>query len=107
MVRHQSRLGDRSLVPKDSHGRPCCPHRCIGPAVTGSPDTDVNNRPAVRVTDNGVHSRCCGPNTWVAVEGSTTVFINNLEAHRKDDGDEHCGGPGYMVDGSPDVLVGG
>ena len=67
----------------------------------------VNNRPALRVSDMGVHFECCGPNTWVATQGSTSVFINNLEAHRVGDRDQHCGGPGYMVDGSNDVLVGG
>ena len=105
-MRKQSRLGDRSLVPKDDHHRPRCPHKCIGPAETGSPDVDVNGRAALRVTDSGVHSRCCGPNTWIATRGSPTVFINNLEAHRLGDADQHCGGPGYMVEGSDDVLVG-
>ncbi|MGO9969812.1 MAG: PAAR domain-containing protein [Bryobacteraceae bacterium] len=103
----QSRLGDRSQVPKDSHSRPCCSHNCIGPAETGSPDVEVNGRAALRVTDTGVHSRCCGPNTWIATQGSATVLINNLEAHRLGDRDQHCGGPGNMVEGSDDVLVGG
>jgi uncharacterized Zn-binding protein involved in type VI secretion len=66
----------------------------------------VNGKAALRVTDQGVHSHCCGPNTWQAVEGSQTVFFNNLEAHRLGDRDQHCGGPGQMVEGSPDVLVG-
>lgn len=104
----QSRLGDNSLVPADTHHKcPGCPHRCIGPAETGSPDVNVNNRPALRVTDSGIHSHCCGPNTWVAVSGSQTVIINNLPAHRLGDYDRHCGGPGYMIQGSPDLLVGG
>jgi len=103
----QSRLGDRSRVPKDSHGRPCCSHNCIGPAESGSPDVEVNGRAALRVTDTGVHSHCCGPNTWIATQGSATVFINNLEAHRLGDQDQHCGGPGNMIEGSDDVLVGG
>jgi uncharacterized Zn-binding protein involved in type VI secretion len=106
-MRRQSRLGDRSLVPKDDHRLPDCSHKCIGPAQTGSPNVDVNGRPALRVTDSGVHHRCCKANTWVAIKGSTTVFINNLEAHRLGDADQHCGGPGYMVEGSEDVLVGG
>ena len=75
--------------------------------MTGSQNVMVNSRPALRVTDNGVHSHCCGPNTWVAVKGSMTVLINNLQAHRLNDADQHCGGPGYMIEGSPDVLVGG
>ena len=106
-MRAQSRLGDRSFVPSDFHGW-CghCPHECIGPAETGSPDVFVNKRPALRVTDTGKHVECCGPKTWVAVEGSPSVKINRLPAHREGDKDQHCGGPGYMVDGSADVLVG-
>ncbi len=79
---------------------------CIGPAVTGSPDVQVNTRPALRVGDAGVHAHCCNTNTWVAVEGSASVFINNVPAHRLGDLDEHCGGPGFMVQGSGDVKVG-
>jgi len=67
----------------------------------------INQRPALRVTDTGVHALCCGPNTWVAMDGSKTVLINNLMAHRLGDLDQHCGGPGYMIEGSQDVLVGG
>jgi uncharacterized Zn-binding protein involved in type VI secretion len=106
-VKPQSRLGDRSFVPSDVHGSGCCPHPCIGPAVTGSADVLVNNQPALRVGDSGVHATCCGPNTWIAVEGSATVLINNRRAHRLDDLDQHCGGPGQMVEGSANVLVGG
>ena len=107
MVLPQSRLGDRSLVPVDVHGKECCPHRCIGPATTGSPNVFVNGMAALRVTDTGIHFLCCGPNTWIAKAGSGTVFINFLPAHRLFDEDLHCGGPGFMVEGSPNVLVGG
>ena len=95
------------MVPADTHYKTDCPHVCIGPAETGSPDTFVNGLPALRVTDTGIHALCCGPNIWVAIAGSGTVLINNLPAHRIFDADMHCGGPGYMVEGSPDVLVGG
>jgi uncharacterized Zn-binding protein involved in type VI secretion len=103
----QSRRGDNSRVPEDSHGNDCCPHDCIGPAESGSPDVKVNNRPALRVTDVGIHAKCCGENVWVAKAGSSTVLINGLKAHRKGDLDEHCGGPGFMVEGSEDVITGG
>jgi uncharacterized Zn-binding protein involved in type VI secretion len=104
----QSRLGDQSLVPADNHHKcPRCAHVCVGPAETGSFNVMVNTLPALRVTDSGVHSHCCGPNTWVAVAGSKTVMINNLPAHRLGDQDMHCGGPGYMIQGSANVLVGG
>lgn len=103
----QARVGDQSQVPVDVHGSACCPHTAVGPAIQGSPDVLVNNQPALRVTDTGVHAACCGPNIWVATQGSSSVFINNLPAHRLNDEDQHCGGIGFMIEGSPDVLVGG
>ena len=103
----QSRLGDKSMVPADSHGCPACPHPCIGPAVGGSPDVYVNGLPALRVGDPGIHAACCGPNTWTAKAGSGSVFINGKKAHRQGDSDKHCGGTGQMVEGSPNVFTGG
>jgi hypothetical protein len=61
----------------------------------------------VRVGDHGVHAACCGPNTWEAQTGSSTVFINNKKAHRLDDMDRHCGGIGQMIQASTNVMVGG
>lgn len=103
----QGRLGDKSHTPADAHGCPACPHPATGPAVQGSPDVLVNNRPAVRVGDKGIHAVCCGPNMWTATKGSSTVLINNMPAHRKGDMDTHCGGVGQLIEGSEDVLVGG
>jgi uncharacterized Zn-binding protein involved in type VI secretion len=103
----QCRLGDKSFVPADAHGCPACPHPCIGPAIAGSPDVLVNNRPAIRVGDPGIHAPCCGPNTWTAKSGSGTVFINNKAAHRIADNDQHCGGMGQMIEGSQNVITGG
>ncbi|MBM4368660.1 MAG: PAAR domain-containing protein [Deltaproteobacteria bacterium] len=103
----QCRVGDQSQVPADAHGCPACPHPAVGPAVAGSPNVMVNSMPALRVTDPGIHAACCGPNTWVAAKGSGTVFINKLPAHRLGDMDTHCGGVGQMIQGSPNVLVGG
>ena len=102
----QGRLGDKSQVPADAHACGACPHPAIGPAITGSATVYVNGRPALRVSDTGIHAACCGPNTWVAVQGSPTVLIENLQAHRLGDQDAHCGGVGFLVEGSPDVLVG-
>jgi uncharacterized Zn-binding protein involved in type VI secretion len=103
----QSRLGDKSQVPADAHGCPACPHPCIGPAIIGSPNVNVNKMPALRVGDKGMHAACCGPNMWNAVAGSGTVMINNMPAHRLGDRDAHCGGVGQMVEGSPNVMTGG
>lgn len=105
-MRAVSRLADRSYVPKDSHGRGCCDHGAIGPAQTGSPNVFVNSRPVLRVGDTGVHSKCCGDNTWEAVQGAQRVIVNGRRVHRLGDEDRHCGGMGYMVDGSPDVVAG-
>ncbi len=101
------RLGDKSQAPVDLHGCPACPHTGVGPAIVGSSDVMVNGMPALRVGDMGIHAVCCGPNTWTAITGSATVMINNLPAHRMGDQDMHCGGPGTLVEGSPDVIVGG
>ena len=103
----QCRLGDYSFVPADAHGCPGCPHPCTGPAICGSPDVLVNGMPAIRVSDPGVHAVCCGPNTWTASKGSSNVFVNNLKAHRRGDKDDHCGGSGYMIQGSMNVITGG
>lgn len=103
----QGRLGDKSQVPADAHGCPACPHPAVGPAIKGSPNVKCNGRPALRVTDTGMHAACCGPNTWTATAGSSTVFINNLAAHRLGDADQHCGGMGKLIEGSNNVEVGG
>ena len=100
------RLSDKSKVDADAHGCPACPHTAQGPAIIGSPDVNINTRPALRVGDMGIHAACCGPNTWVATKGSGTVFINNKPAHRKGDMDTHCGGVGKLIEGSDDVLIG-
>ncbi len=101
------RLGDKSQAPIDVHGCPGCPHPVIGPAVEGSPDVLVNKLPALRVGDKGIHMACCGPNMWTAAMGSATVQINNKAAYRMGDMATHCGGVGQLIEGSPDVIVGG
>ncbi|MBM4397868.1 MAG: PAAR domain-containing protein [Deltaproteobacteria bacterium] len=101
------RVGDQAQCPADSHGCPGCAHGVIGPAVKGSPNVFVNGRAALRIGDPGVHAACCGPNTWKAGKGSDTVFVNGIAFHRKDDQTIHCGGSGKLVDGSPDVDIGG
>ena len=103
----QARLGDKAQCPSDAHGCPGCAHGVIGPATQGSPDVMVNGRPAVRKGDAGIHSACCGPNTWNANAGSGTVKINGKPAHRQGDATKHCGGMGKTIEGSGDVIVGG
>ncbi|MFO0657654.1 MAG: PAAR domain-containing protein [Polyangia bacterium] len=103
----QGRLGDKAQVPADGHGCVACVHSCVGPAIAGSPNVNVNSMPALRVKDPGVHAACCGPNTWEAAKGSGTVFINGKAAHRLGDMTRHCGGVGKLIEGSGNVIVGG
>lgn len=102
----QARIGDKSLIPADTHGCLGCPHTATGPAVAGSANVLVNGRPAIRVNDPGIHAACCGPNTWNAKTGSRSVFINGRAAHRLGDLVRHCGGTGQTIEGSTNVLVG-
>lgn len=84
----QARLGDRS-----SHG---------GTLVSGSPDTLVNGRPAVRVGD--VH--VCpipGHGSTPVIRGSATVKINGRPAARVGD---RAGCGAVIVTGSDDVYTG-
>ena len=67
----------------------------------------TNSRPAFRKDDTGIHAACCNTNTWKAVQGSGTVFINNKEAVRLGDQTKHCGGSGNMIEGSDNVMIGG
>jgi uncharacterized Zn-binding protein involved in type VI secretion len=93
-------------VPSDAHGCPACPHPGTGPAIAGSPDTNVNGMPALRKDDPGIHAACCGPNSWNASAGSGTVMINSKPAHRMGDATKHCGGSGKLIAGSSNVIVG-
>lgn len=102
-----SRLQDQSQCPNDSHGSECCPHAVQGPAINASENVLINGRGALRINDAGVHTACCGPNTWVAAAGSHTVLINGRGSVRKNDRTQHCGGVGQMIEGSSNVLIGG
>ena len=103
----QARVGDIAVCPSDSHGCLSCAHGVEGPCTGGSPDVFVNSMPATRLNDPGVHSSCCGANTWQAGAASATVFMNGIGAHRLGDMTRHCGGTGKMNMGSPDVFTGG
>lgn len=102
-----SRLNDTSFCPSDTHGEECCPHSVAGPAIEGSDDVHINDLPALRRDDRGVHAQCCGANTWKTDECSGTVLINGRGAVRKGDRTIHCGGPGTMTEGSANVYIGG
>jgi len=51
------------------------------------------------------HAACCGPNTWVAQRGSTTVFIDGKASLRLGDLVRQCGGTGALVEASSNVVV--
>ena len=103
----QGRLGDKSFCSADAQAYKSCAHSVTGSIFGGSPDVLIHGKPALRVGDPGVHSGCCGPNTWVASKGSATLLINGLPAHRLGDLDAHCGGVGQLIEGGPDVFTGG
>ena len=104
-----ARRTDISMNPADTHGNICCAHSVQGPAVSGSNNVIVAGQALLRAqgTDNGVHSGCCGPNTWVTVQGSSTVFVNDIPAVRLGDMTKHCGGAGSIISGATNVIIGG
>jgi len=101
-----SRLTDISHCPSDAHGCPSCAHPVTGPAVSGSANVFIDFLPALRVGDNGVHSSCCGGNTWKTIQGSATVFVNGKGLVRLGDATQHCGGAGTMQSASGTVTIG-
>ena len=100
-----ARLGDKAQVDADAHGCPACPHPGVGPIVAASADVFVNDRPAARKDDLGIHAACCGPNTFTVNAGSATVYVNGKPFARMNDDCKHCGGNGPIIEGSPDVLI--
>ena len=82
-------------------GHGCWPTR---PAVQGSPDVLVNNRPAHRANDMwSVH--CClnACHTGFLSSGSNSVFVNGRQQGRVND-PINCGGT--VATGSQDVFIG-
>ena len=102
-----SRVGDNAHCPACSHGKPCCSHPVTGPGQTGSPNMLVNGMMPLREGDSGIHSSCCGSNTWVVQKGSKTVRFNDIPVAREKDPTTHCGGVGMLIEGSNNVIVGG
>ena len=68
---------------------------------TGSIDVLTNGFPTVRIGD----STSCGD---PAVAGSSTVFVNGIPVHRKDDatGGHGCWVPNKSESGAADVIAG-
>jgi uncharacterized Zn-binding protein involved in type VI secretion len=90
------------------------PSRCLTDGATGvaigvGRAVAVNGRRPLAMGDRGVYLACCGRPLvpWVVAEGSATVLINGIHAGRVGSGTAHQAGRGALIDGSPDVLVGG
>jgi uncharacterized Zn-binding protein involved in type VI secretion len=103
------RQSDMSMNPADAHGCNGCPHCVSGPAMSGSGNVMIEGMPALRAqgVDMGVHAACCGPNSWVTMQGSATVYINDMPVVRLGDMTVHCGGVGSMISSCATVNVGG
>jgi len=106
-----ARVGDTSVGTPHCHSvHPWSPtpHPVSGPIQAGAATVFINNMPAARLNDPGVHSACCGPNTYQIVAGSGTVTIEGMPAARLGDSTLHCGmASGSIVVGSPTVTIGG
>jgi len=86
------------------------PHAVIGPIQKGSSDCTIEGQKAARVTDTGMHDQavCCGPNTYKIMKGSSSVYINDLNAARKGDQTMHCEvAVGAIIKGAGTVTIGG
>jgi uncharacterized Zn-binding protein involved in type VI secretion len=94
-------MGDKAFIPADSHGCPGCPHPCTGPIISGSPHVLINNKPAARAGDRGIHVICCGPNQFTIISGSSQVLIDGRRAVKIGDPTQHCGGVGKIIEGAP------
>src|SRR5262245_25752188 len=57
----------------------------------------------------GLYGACCGKSAvmWAVSEGTATVLINGEFAAGLGMATAHSSGKGTLIDGSPDVLIGG
>ena len=103
------RLTDKHQNPGDSCGCPACSHVTSGVVITGSCNVFANCLNAFRGehVDMGDHSLggCCGPNIYLSMECSPDVFVNGFGWVRLCDMVDCCGGTGFMITASPDVIV--
>ena len=101
-----TRIGDRE-TGVCSPGCLSCPHTRNGANDTGSPDVDIDDLAAHRVTDTGP---CICPHggTYESVEGSDDVEINDLPLTLVGHKTRclRCGFLGHHIEGSPDVEIG-
>ncbi len=98
------RRGDRS--EREEEPCPTCKKPSVGASTTGSDNVLINHRPALRVLDKGLHDEGCPEGAWEAREGAPAVLINSRNAHRLSDAASHPSGPGKLLEGSHNVLIG-
>jgi len=92
-------VGMMAKCSADNHGGPADPMPVIGPITTGSSHVLVNNKPAARVGDIGVHAACVGSNTFEIVGGDENVLIDGRAAAKIGSSTKHCGGMGKIIGG--------
>lgn len=93
-------------MPITAIGEKTTGHGCFPPTtiVQGSPNVIVENSPAGRLTDKASPHCCFGCHGLNIACGSSTVFINNLNAGRIGD----CMSCGDTVaTGKMSIIVGG
>ncbi|PTQ91916.1 putative Zn-binding protein involved in type VI secretion [Nitrosomonas nitrosa] len=91
-----ARVGDMHVCPMATGN---VPHNGGPVGPQGSPNVNIGNLPAARVSDS---LTCNGPLDMIAL-GSNTVFINGLPAARLGDQTAHGG---VITQGSPLVNIG-
>jgi hypothetical protein len=77
--------------------------------ISGEPTVLINGRPAARIGDRIQTPRFQHPVACVGgpiLSGSSTVFIGGMPAARLGDPAATVRGPGTIVSGSPNVLIG-
>jgi uncharacterized Zn-binding protein involved in type VI secretion len=72
-------------------------------------DVLVNGRPPLAMSGYGTYILCCGTPLarWTVREGSATVFVGGVHAAAQGYATVHQSGTGTLIEGSPDVLIGG
>lgn len=100
-------IASKAFCPNDAHSTcPGCPHPVNGVITSGSSKVLINKLGAARVGEVGIHSACCGPNTFTIATGDPQVLIEGRPAARIGDKTKHCGGMGYIIiDGNRSVVL--
>lgn len=95
-----SRETDRSACDAD---------HAVGVSFGTARDVRVNGMRPLFMSDRGLYGACCGKNAvmWTVSEGTATVLINGGFAAGLGMATAHPSGKGTLIDGSPDVLIGG